>query len=161
MATRSSVLAWRIPGMGEPGGLLSMGSHRVGHDWSDSSSSSSRDHFKIKWREIYRFCLSRFSKKTHNSFKLQPWWSPGTNVLFPIQRLKTETNLKSKQIWWWSIWKAQKYRITKLCTRSDTVFWVNSKTNENLTEKEIRYATARDSGARQGEGGVGSRWPHV
>ena len=35
MATHSSVLAWRIPGMGKPGGLLSMGSHRVGHDWSD------------------------------------------------------------------------------------------------------------------------------
>ena len=35
MATHSSVLAWRIPGMGEPGGLQSMGSHRVGHDWSD------------------------------------------------------------------------------------------------------------------------------
>ena len=32
METRSSVLAWRIPGMGEAGGLLSMGSHRVGHD---------------------------------------------------------------------------------------------------------------------------------
>ena len=32
MATHSSVLAWRIPGRGEPGGLLSMGSHRVGHD---------------------------------------------------------------------------------------------------------------------------------
>ena len=32
MATHSSVLAWRIPGMGEPGRLLSMGSHRVGHD---------------------------------------------------------------------------------------------------------------------------------
>ena len=32
MATLSSVLAWRIPGMGEPGELLSMGSHRVGHD---------------------------------------------------------------------------------------------------------------------------------
>ena len=31
-ATHSSVLAWRIPGTGEPGGLLSMGSHRVGHD---------------------------------------------------------------------------------------------------------------------------------
>ena len=31
MATHSSVLAWRIPGTGEPGGLLSMGSHRVGH----------------------------------------------------------------------------------------------------------------------------------
>ena len=32
MATHSSVLAWRIPGTGEPDGLLSMGSHRVGHD---------------------------------------------------------------------------------------------------------------------------------
>ena len=32
MATHSSVLAWRIPGTGEPGGLLSMGSHRIGHD---------------------------------------------------------------------------------------------------------------------------------
>ena len=32
MATHPSILAWRIPGMGEPGGLLSMGSHRVGHD---------------------------------------------------------------------------------------------------------------------------------
>ena len=32
MATRSSVLAWRIPGTGEPGGLLPMGSHRAGHD---------------------------------------------------------------------------------------------------------------------------------
>ena len=35
MATHSSVLAWRIPGTGEPGRLPSMGSHRVGHDWSD------------------------------------------------------------------------------------------------------------------------------
>ena len=35
MATHSSVLAWRIPGTEEPGGLPSVGSHRVGHDWSD------------------------------------------------------------------------------------------------------------------------------
>ena len=35
MATHSSVLAWRIPGTGEPSGLLSMGLHKVGHDWSD------------------------------------------------------------------------------------------------------------------------------
>ena len=37
MATHSSVLAWRVPGTGEPGGLPSMGSHRVGHDCSDSA----------------------------------------------------------------------------------------------------------------------------
>ena len=35
MATHSSVLAWRIPGTAEPSGLPSLGSHRVGHDWSD------------------------------------------------------------------------------------------------------------------------------
>lgn len=40
MATHSSVLAWRIPGTGEPGGLPSMGSHRVGHDLMRLSSSS-------------------------------------------------------------------------------------------------------------------------
>ena len=40
MATHSSVLAWRIPGTGEPGGLPSMGSHSVGHDWSDSAAAA-------------------------------------------------------------------------------------------------------------------------
>ena len=40
MATHSSVLAWRIPGMGEPGGLPSMGSHRVRHNWSDLEAAS-------------------------------------------------------------------------------------------------------------------------
>ena len=40
MATHSSVLAWRIPGMGEPGGLPSMGSHRVGHKWSDLAAAA-------------------------------------------------------------------------------------------------------------------------
>ena len=41
MATHSSILAWRIPGTGEPGGLSSMGSHRVGHDWSDLAAAKS------------------------------------------------------------------------------------------------------------------------
>ena len=39
MATHSSVLTWRIPGTGKPGGLPSMGSHRVGHDWSDLAAA--------------------------------------------------------------------------------------------------------------------------
>ena len=59
MATHSSVLSWRISGMGKPGGLPSMGSHRVGHDWSDlvvvvveiSSGKLElpREHFMQKW----------------------------------------------------------------------------------------------------------------
>ena len=40
MATHSSVLAWRIPETGEPGGLPSTGSHRVGHDWSDLAAAA-------------------------------------------------------------------------------------------------------------------------
>ena len=40
MATHSSVLAWRIPGTEEPGGLPSMESHRVGHDWSDLAAEA-------------------------------------------------------------------------------------------------------------------------
>ena len=40
MATHSSVLAWRIPGTGKLGGLPSLGSHRVGHDWSDLAAAA-------------------------------------------------------------------------------------------------------------------------
>ena len=40
MATHSSILAWRTPGTGEPGGLPSVGSHRVGHDRSDLAAGS-------------------------------------------------------------------------------------------------------------------------
>ena len=40
MATHSNVLAWKIPGMGEPDGLPSMGSHRVGHDLSNLAAAA-------------------------------------------------------------------------------------------------------------------------
>ena len=50
MATHSSVLAWRIPGMGEPGGLPSMGSHRVGHNWSNLAAAACA--LKRQWKYI-------------------------------------------------------------------------------------------------------------
>ena len=49
MAAHSSVIAWRIPGMAEPDGLLSMGSHRVGHDCSDLAAAAAVLFF---WFEI-------------------------------------------------------------------------------------------------------------
>ena len=52
MATHSSVLAWRIPGMGEPGGLLSMGSHRVGHNCSDLAVSKSLQLSGLKFSQL-------------------------------------------------------------------------------------------------------------
>ena len=48
MATHSSVLAWRIPGTEEPGGLPSMGSHRVGHDWSDLAAAVAKYNIALK-----------------------------------------------------------------------------------------------------------------
>ena len=46
MATHSSILAWRIPGTEEPGGLLSMGSHRVEHDWSALAAAAAAAAYK-------------------------------------------------------------------------------------------------------------------
>ena len=50
MATHSNVLAWRIPGMGEPGRLQSMGSLRVGYDWATSLSLFTFIHWRRKWQ---------------------------------------------------------------------------------------------------------------
>ena len=58
MATHSSVLAWRIPGTGEPGGLLSVGSHRVGHDWSDLAAAAAAEFSKVI--QAWAFRVSRF-----------------------------------------------------------------------------------------------------
>ena len=54
MATHSSVLAWRIPGMAEPGGLPSMGLHRVGHDWSDLAGCDYRTYTRLGYRLLER-----------------------------------------------------------------------------------------------------------
>ena len=72
MATHSSVLAWRIPGTGEPGGLLSMGSHRVGHNRSDlavavavsilnSKFLKGRDYVSV----VYLKIINNFSLKSY------------------------------------------------------------------------------------------------
>ena len=58
MATHSSILAWRIPGTGEPGGLPSMGSHRVGHDWSDLAAAAALTAFDTRHSWIPWYCVS-------------------------------------------------------------------------------------------------------
>ena len=70
MATHSSVLAWRIPGMGEPGGLLSKGSHRVGHNSSDLAAAASQLLQNIDYiLVLYNISCSYF---IHNSLYLTP-----------------------------------------------------------------------------------------
>ena len=59
MATHSIVLAWRIPGMGEPGGLPSMRSHRVGHDCSDLAAAAAA----VGATELEKFTFPSNSKE--------------------------------------------------------------------------------------------------
>ena len=57
MATHSSVLAWRIPGMGEPGGLPSAGSHRVWHNWGDLAAAAAQGLFPMcAYKASILFC---------------------------------------------------------------------------------------------------------
>ena len=52
LTTHSSVLVWRIPGMGEPGGVPSMGLHRVGHDWSDLAATAAYSLLLVEKKSI-------------------------------------------------------------------------------------------------------------
>ena len=63
MATHPSVLAWRIPGTGEPGGLLSVGSHRVRHDWSNLVAAAAGFCWGLSVAEVswYLKCIIQFS----------------------------------------------------------------------------------------------------
>ena len=69
MATYSSILAWRIPGMREPVGLLSMGSHKVGHDWSDLAAAAGIGRIKMSCPSTLGYCQT--TCKT-----LNPSWAP-------------------------------------------------------------------------------------
>ena len=69
MATHSSVLAWRIPGTGEPGGLPSMGSNRVGHGWRDLAAARSNIHLQFSVFLLFLHSLGiRFILLSKNFF---------------------------------------------------------------------------------------------
>ena len=64
MATHSIVLAWRIPGTGEPGGLLSMGFHRVGYDWSNlAAAAAALPHIFVKMCKHFGWRNKDWDKK--------------------------------------------------------------------------------------------------
>ena len=64
MATHSSVPAWRIPGMGEPDGLPSMGSRRVGQDWSDSAAAAAGSSVLLFQARILECVAISFSRRS-------------------------------------------------------------------------------------------------
>ena len=85
MVTHYSILAWRIPGMGEPGGLMSVGSHRVRHDWSDlaTATAAARALYMIKKNMHFHsvFTSATFSLGTtfcmkKSCYKIFRTWNP-------------------------------------------------------------------------------------
>ena len=76
MATHSSVLTWRVPGMGEPGGLPSVGSHRVGHDWSDLAAAAAAD--LSFYLIIYDSCVKQLP------LVVPQWWLANAVIIFYI-----------------------------------------------------------------------------
>ena len=74
MATHSSVLAYRIPGAGEPNGLPSMGSHRVGHNWSDLAAAAAA----AAWNRIFSPQNGRDINKQLSPTANARTWSSGS-----------------------------------------------------------------------------------
>ena len=137
MATHSSVLALRIPGTGEPGGLPSMGSHRVRHDWSDLAAAAA-------YNVIY-LGIKKKKKKTidvHNVDKLQKhakWKKSDTHskttyfmVLFicNFRRGRTiEIESISMVAWSWvesGDWRSNRHKTLLLewCNCYKTGYWL-------------------------------------
>ena len=78
MATHSSVLAWRIPGTGEPDGLPSLGSHRVGHDWSDLAAAAA------KRSVVAEVVDSSCSAEYYNSWYMLLYFCPNPECKTPL-----------------------------------------------------------------------------
>ena len=95
MAIHSNVLAWRIPGTGEPGGLPSMGSHRVGHDWSDLAAVAGPI-----WLldQTMRIGDQFYKSITHRTFSHQQIWNSWSTIstgIYSINHKYTDI------ICWW------------------------------------------------------------
>ena len=92
MATYSNVLAWRIPGTEEPGGLPSMGLHRVGHDWSDLAAAAAVDH---NWLYV---CLAESRTGNRNRTQAGIYLSQESLLQSRGQSLALKCQLRSKKI---------------------------------------------------------------
>ena len=122
MATHSSLLAWRIPGTGEPGGLPSMRSHRVRHNWSDLEAAVAARLWSSQGsRMVVRAKMER--RQTPKNWCLQTMVLEKTPEC-PLNSKEIKlVNLKGDQPWILTGW-----------TNAEAVFW-SSDTNRRLIGK--------------------------
>ena len=88
IAIHCSVLVWRIPRTGKPGGLMSMGSHRVGNDWSDLVAAAAATSFftsRQLWHPVHLFALIfHLSPEVVYSPVILWWFPPATGIVHQI-----------------------------------------------------------------------------
>ena len=100
MATHSSVLAWRIPGTEEPGGLPSMGSHRVGHDWSDLAAAAAECPQAIhEPRKLQGVLQNRRWGNTSLSQKELPFPPQRKNASLVVQMVEHLSAMQETGVW--------------------------------------------------------------
>ena len=104
MATHSSVLAWRIPVSGEPGGLPSVGSHRAGHDWSDLAAAAAAI-------QVYAPTINAEEAEVERFYEDLPTRPSRTNIPkrcpfhyrgLECKTRKSRNTWSNRQIWPWS-----------------------------------------------------------
>ena len=140
MVTHSSVLAWRIPGTGEAGGLSSMGSHRVGYDWSDLAAAAAvkstvvvmygYESWTIKKTEHQR--IDAFERWCWRRLLRVPWTARRTNQSI-LKEISPEYSLEGlmlklklqyfglrmrrtdsfKRLWCWKDWRQEEKGTTE------------------------------------------------
>ena len=118
MAAHSSVLAWRIPGTGEPGGLTSMGSHRVGHDWSDLAAAAAV--------QIAASLREYFSLVAQTVKHLPTMWETWVRSLGGEDPLKKETAPHPNTLAWKIPWMEEPGRLQSVGSQRVGDDWATS-----------------------------------
>ena len=136
MAAQSNVLAWRIPGMGEPGGLPSTGLHRVGHDWSDLAAADRGQESQMSTR----------TETSEASPSVSPFsWPPPLILCYFLATLLTKDTAISA-----SLWVASEYKCWEKGREEKGRYLV-----ESLGEKERWPHKSRKSSLNLELGGRG------
>ena len=139
MAIHSSTLAWRIPGIGEPGGLPSMRSHRVGHDWSDLAAANNWMPSPTWWTWVWtrtRSCQWTGKPGAQQSMgsQSQTWLSNWTDW---------KNNLLIWGIWYWSLSILYThFKFYFLCVSKAKSKKTNKQTKKGSSHCLIREATS-------------------
>ena len=121
MATHSSVLAWRIPRTAEPGGLPSMGSHRVRHNWSDLAAAVGN----VLYSDVFvQFWASLVAQSIKNLPAVQETWLRSLGQEDPKeQEMATDSSILP----WKTLWTEEPSRLQSMGSRRFSN-WIHTRT---------------------------------